>query len=206
MDDLTESASEQGSVIATEAGFDPAALAGLQGAIQQEGGIDGLVTKLRDGGLGNEVDSWVSPGDNQPVQPDQIQQALGPDTVQRLSAGSGLDIGQLLPLLAMFLPQIINMLTPQGKVPDGVLGWHGRTVPSSVRLAGAPTASLDEPRREGDVDKAGEPVSRHRTPVAPRVVDPTLGRRSRGSWFPSPRRDLRLLPGGLGSLAPAGAA
>ena len=121
MDDLTESASEQGSAIATEAGFDPAALAGLQGAIEQEGGIDGLVTKLRDGGLGNQVDSWVSPGDNQPVQPDQIQQALGPDTVQRLSAGSGLDIGQLLPLLAMFLPQIINMLTPNGKVPDGGL-------------------------------------------------------------------------------------
>jgi PPOX class probable F420-dependent enzyme len=91
-------------------------------------------------------------------------------------------------------------------VPDGFLGWHGRTVPSSVRLAGAPTASLDEPRREGAVDKAGEPVSRHRAPVTPRVVDPTLGRRSRGSWFPSPRRDLRLLPGGLGSLAPAGAA
>jgi uncharacterized protein YidB (DUF937 family) len=121
MDDLTKSASEQGGAIATESGFDPAALAGLQGAIQQEGGIDGLVTKLRDGGLGNEVDSWVSPGDNQPVQPDQIQQALGPDTVQRLSAGSGLDIGQLLPLLAMFLPQIINMLTPNGKVPDGGL-------------------------------------------------------------------------------------
>jgi hypothetical protein len=38
------------------------------------------------------------------------------------------------------------------------------------------------------------------------VVDPTLGRRSRGSWFPSPRRHLRLLPGGMGSLAPVGAA
>jgi uncharacterized protein YidB (DUF937 family) len=121
MDDLTKTASEQGGAIATEAGFDPAALAGLQGAIQQEGGLDGLVTKLRDGGLGGQVDSWVSAGDNQPVQPEQIQQALGPDTVQRLSSGSGIDIGKLLPLLAMFLPQIINMLTPNGKVPDGGL-------------------------------------------------------------------------------------
>jgi hypothetical protein len=74
---------------------------------------------MRDGGLGSQVDSWVSPGENQPVAPEQLQQALGPDTVQRLSAGSGLDIGQLLPMLAMFLPQIINMLTPNGQVPSG---------------------------------------------------------------------------------------
>ena len=91
-------------------------------------------------------------------------------------------------------------------VPDMFLPWHGRTVPSSVRVAMAPTTSLDERRLDGVVDEAGEPVSRRRTPVAPRVVDPTLGRRSRGSWFPSPRRHLRLLPGGMGSLAPVGAA
>ena len=121
MDDLTKMASEQGGGVATDAGFDPAALAGLQGAIQQEGGLDGLMTKLRDGGLGSQVDSWVGTGENQPVQPEQIQQALGPDTVQRLSSGSGLDIAKLLPLIAAFLPQIINMLTPDGKVPDGGL-------------------------------------------------------------------------------------
>jgi uncharacterized protein YidB (DUF937 family) len=119
MDDLTKSASEAGGGVATGAGFDPAALAGLQGAIQQEGGIDGLMAKMRDGGLGPQVDSWVSTGENQPVEPDQLQQALGPDTVQRLSAGSGLNIGQLLPMLAMFLPQIVNMLTPHGTTPQG---------------------------------------------------------------------------------------
>ena len=119
MDDLTKAAEQQGGAVATGAGFDPAALAGLQGAIQQEGGIDGLMAKMRDGGLGPQVDSWVSSGENQPVQPDQLQQALGPDTIQRLSSGSGLDIGKLLPMLAMFLPQIINMLTPNGQVPSG---------------------------------------------------------------------------------------
>ena len=91
-------------------------------------------------------------------------------------------------------------------VPDLFLGWHGRTLPSSVRRAGAPTTSIDEPRHDGAADETGEPVSRQRTPVAPRVVDPTLGRRSRGSWFPAPRRHLRLVPNGFGSLAPVGAA
>ena len=100
---------------------DPAALTGLTGAIEQTGGLDGLVGKLRDGGLAPEVDSWVSTGPNRPVDPQRLGQALGPDTVQQLSAGSGIDVGALLPLLAMFLPQIIDMLTPNGSQPPGGL-------------------------------------------------------------------------------------
>jgi uncharacterized protein YidB (DUF937 family) len=119
MDDLTKLMSSVGG----EGGTDPlAALGGLQQAVQQEGGIDALVGKLKDAGLGDQVDSWVGNGENQAVDPAALGQALGPDTVQRLSAGSGLDIGKLLPLLAAFLPQIVNMLTPHGKVPDGGLG------------------------------------------------------------------------------------
>jgi uncharacterized protein YidB (DUF937 family) len=121
MDDQAKSAAQPDGGITTGAGLDPAGLVGLQGAILQEGGIDGLMTRLRDGGLGAQVDSWVSSGENQPVGPDRLQQALGPDTVQRLSASSGLNISQLLPMLAMFLPQIINMLTPDGHVPSGGL-------------------------------------------------------------------------------------
>ena len=124
MDDLSKlstslgGAAGAGSTGGTAAG-DP--LTGLTGAIEQTGGLDGLVGKLRDGGLGSEVDSWVSTGTNQPVDPQRLGQALGPDTVQQLSKGSGIDIGSLLPLLAMFLPQIIDMLTPDGSTPSGGL-------------------------------------------------------------------------------------
>ena len=141
MDDLTKPASEQGAGIATEAGLDPAALAGLQGAIQQEGGLDGLMAKLKAGGLGPQVDSWVGSGENQPVEPAQLQRALGPDTVQRLSSGSGLDIGRLLPLLAMFLPQIINMLTPNGNVPDGGVNGAAAGTDLSGMLGGLLSAA-----------------------------------------------------------------
>ena len=111
---------------ATTAGGDPtAAAAGLDQAIQSAGGLDELLAKMRAGGLGDAVDSWESTGPNLPVEPDRLGSALGPDTVQRLSAGSGLDIKQLLPLLAMFLPQIIDMLTPDGNVPSG--GLNGAT-------------------------------------------------------------------------------
>ena len=119
MDDLSKLSTSLGG--AGGAGADPAALTGLTGAIEQTGGLDGLVGKLRDGGLSSEVDSWVSTGPNQQVDPQRLGQALGPDTVQQLSAGSGIDIGALLPLLAMFLPQIIDMLTPNGSAPSGGL-------------------------------------------------------------------------------------
>jgi uncharacterized protein YidB (DUF937 family) len=100
---------------------DPAAVAGLTEAIQRSGGLDGLVDRLRQGGLEPQVDSWVSTGPNDPVDPQRLGQALGPDTVQQLSAGSGLDVGALLPILAMFLPQMIDMLTKNGSTPTGGL-------------------------------------------------------------------------------------
>lgn len=117
MDDLSKLSAGLGG---GAGGGDP--LGGLTGAIQQSGGLDGLLQQLRQGGLGSEVDSWVSTGSNHPVDPDRLGAALGPDTVQRLSSGSGLDIATLLPMLAAFLPRIIDMLTPDGTVPAGGLG------------------------------------------------------------------------------------
>ncbi len=104
------------------AGGDGAAAIGkLATAIQEEGGLDELVGKLQSSGQGGTVDSWVGTGANAPVDPQQLGAALGPDQVQRLSTKSGIDIASLLPMLAAFLPQIIDMLTPDGKVPDGGL-------------------------------------------------------------------------------------
>jgi uncharacterized protein YidB (DUF937 family) len=122
VDDLSSLMSGLGSGAGGAAGTDPAtALAGLSSAVADEGGLDALVDKLRDAGMGDAVDSWVGGGPNQQIDPQALGAALGDDEMQRLSAKSGLDVGALLPLLAAFLPQIINMLTPDGNVPDGGL-------------------------------------------------------------------------------------
>ncbi len=94
-------------------------IGGVQDVFASKGGLDGLVSSLRAGGLGGVVDSWVSTGTNEPVPPQQLGAALGPDTVNQLSAKTGLSIETLLPLLAAFLPMIIDRLTPDGKVPQG---------------------------------------------------------------------------------------
>ena len=98
-----------------------AAISSLVTGVQREGGLDALVSKLRAAGLGGAVDSWVSTGSNQPVEPARLGEALGPDTLNRLSNTSGISIQALLPMLAAFLPQIIDMLTPDGTTPSGGL-------------------------------------------------------------------------------------
>ena len=107
---------------ATPGSPDPiASIGGLVAGLQREGGLDALVGKLRAAGLHDAVDSWVSTGGNQAVEPARLGEALGPETVNRLSASSGLSIEALLPMLAAFLPQIIDMLTPDGATPNGGL-------------------------------------------------------------------------------------
>ena len=100
-------------------GVDPARLAtAVQEVFASKGGVHGLITSLRQGGLGGVVDSWISTGSNEPVEPAKLGQVLGPSTLDELSAKTGISIETLLPLLATFLPTIIDFLTPGGKLPE----------------------------------------------------------------------------------------
>ena len=83
--------------------------------VQQNGGLEGLVAKFQQGGLGDVVQSWISTGPNLPISPEQLGQALGPDTLSQLGAG-GQD---LLGPLSQLLPQVVDGLTPGGQLPTG---------------------------------------------------------------------------------------
>jgi uncharacterized protein YidB (DUF937 family) len=74
MDELSNLSKSLGSAGAADVG---ATMGDLAGAIDETGGVDGLVDKLRAGGLDQEVDSWVSTGTNQPVDPQRLGAALG---------------------------------------------------------------------------------------------------------------------------------
>jgi PPOX class probable F420-dependent enzyme len=90
-------------------------------------------------------------------------------------------------------------------VPDAFLPWHGRTSPRSVRLAGAPAFSIDEPRRPADaIGPDGEPVARRSRPSTRPIVEPARPGSSLRDWLGEPlARGLRGLTGGL-RPAPAG--
>lgn len=82
------------------------------------GGFDGLIDRLQRGGLGDAIGSWIGHGQNQPVQPNRLADALGSDTVNTLQSRTGLSRDDLLSQLAQALPGVIDGLTPQGRKPD----------------------------------------------------------------------------------------
>ena len=81
------------------------------------GGLGGLLNKLQQGGLGNETKSWVGSGQNQPVSPSQLGQALGPNIIKTLSQMTGLSEDDLTKQLSQGIPVIVNTLTPNGRLP-----------------------------------------------------------------------------------------
>ena len=81
------------------------------------GGLGDLLGKLTQGGLGQQVNSWVGSGQNQPVQPGQLGGALGGNILDKLAQSTGMSQQELLNQLAVALPAVINNLTPKGRVP-----------------------------------------------------------------------------------------
>jgi uncharacterized protein YidB (DUF937 family) len=81
-------------------------------------GLAGLVKQLAEGGLGPQVNSWVSTGPNQSVTGNQLHEALGADTLNALAQKTGLPPNLVSDALAHLLPQVVDRLTPQGAVPQ----------------------------------------------------------------------------------------
>lgn len=83
-------------------------------------GLAGLVAQFQKAGLGDVVNSWVGTGQNLPIRPDQLGQALGPDVLSGLSSRlGGAPTSELLGPLAQLLPQLVDTLTPNGQLPQG---------------------------------------------------------------------------------------
>jgi uncharacterized protein YidB (DUF937 family) len=83
-----------------------------------EGGLGGLLAKLNQGGLGEQVASWVGTGKNLPVSAEQISQVLGGAGLGDIAAQLGLSREAAAGQLADLLPQVIDGLTPNGQVPE----------------------------------------------------------------------------------------
>jgi uncharacterized protein YidB (DUF937 family) len=85
----------------------------------QTGGLQGLIQTFKEKGLGDAMSSWISTGENQPVSGDQIQHALGGNFIQQIAQQLGSSKSEVSGGLANLLPDIIDKLTPTGKLPEG---------------------------------------------------------------------------------------
>jgi uncharacterized protein YidB (DUF937 family) len=91
----------------------------VMGLLQQQGGLQGLLGKLNDSGLGEHAASWVGRGQNLPISADQIQALLGSDALKSLASQAGMGHEEAAGGLAQLLPQVVDKLTPEGQVPQG---------------------------------------------------------------------------------------
>jgi outer membrane protein OmpA-like peptidoglycan-associated protein/uncharacterized protein YidB (DUF937 family) len=82
------------------------------------GGFAGFIDKFRNAGLGDLVNSWISTGANQPLTDQQVETALGPNTIDSISQRSGIERSTATGALGGLIPSVVDALTPDGKVPD----------------------------------------------------------------------------------------
>ena len=100
----------------------PGGLGGLLGGAAAgsvlSGGLGNLIKELQDGGHARVAQSWVGTGANEEIAPNDLAHALGDDTLASLSQQTGMGREDLLAGLSQHLPDLINQLTPHGRLPS----------------------------------------------------------------------------------------
>ena len=98
-------------------GTDPDTLLQEASALIQNhaGGLQGVIDKLQQSGLSEQVGSWLGKGGNLPVSADQIQAALGSGAIGAFAQKLGIPVDQAASHLAALLPHVIDHATPDGQ-------------------------------------------------------------------------------------------
>ena len=89
---------------------------GAAGALLN-GGLGDLIGRLQQSGHGDTASSWVGHGPNREIAPNELEDALGRDTLQSLSSETGKPYDEVLSELSQSLPDTVDQLTPEGRLP-----------------------------------------------------------------------------------------
>jgi uncharacterized protein YidB (DUF937 family) len=80
-------------------------------------GLGGLIKQFQQKGLGDAIDSWINTGANKDISPRDVSEALPRDVVDDLARRTGLSHDQVIGELARMLPNAVDRLTPEGRLP-----------------------------------------------------------------------------------------
>ena len=113
-----------GSMMGGMAGQQPQAQGGGQlvqlvlQLLQQNGGIEGLLAKMQQAGYGDQAQSWIGTGQNQPVPADVLAQILGQGQLSEIAQQLGMSREDAAGGFAQALPDVVDRMTPQGRIPE----------------------------------------------------------------------------------------
>ncbi len=89
-----------------------AAGGGLLGA-----GLNELIKKMQQNGQGDAANSWVGTGANRQLAAPDVEAAVGRDDIDALAQETGRPYDEVLAELTEGLPQTVDKLTPNGRMP-----------------------------------------------------------------------------------------
>ena len=92
-------------------------LAGGAAGSVLSGGLNDLLKQFQQSGQGDVAKTWVGNGPNKAISSDDLAKALGGDQINTLMAHTGLSRQDLLAGLSQYLPEAVNQLTPDGRLP-----------------------------------------------------------------------------------------
>jgi uncharacterized protein YidB (DUF937 family) len=92
-------------------------LAGGAAGSVLSGGLNDLLKQFQQSGHGDVAKTWVGNGPNKAISSDDLAKALGGDQINTLVAHTGLSRQDLLAGLSQYLPEAVNQLTPDGRLP-----------------------------------------------------------------------------------------
>ena len=81
------------------------------------GGLNDLLKQFQQNGQGEVARSWIGSGPNKAIAPTDLATALGADRINALASLSGMSRDDLLNGLSQQLPDVVDQLTPDGRLP-----------------------------------------------------------------------------------------
>jgi len=146
-------------------------LNGALGILESMGGVDGLVKKFQQSGLGDLAASWVGTGENKGILPDQLASILGKDQIASLAQQAGIPESQGASVLSQILPSIVDKLTPDGKAPESNnLATWGKVLLGGVGAAVAAKAAASYFGNKDDEQAPSSPPQTTETVTIPPIT------------------------------------
>ena len=81
------------------------------------GGLNELLKQFQQSGQGDVAKSWVGTGPNKSISPNDLAKTLGSDQIDTLMTQTGMSRDELIAGLSQVLPEVVDKLTPQGRIP-----------------------------------------------------------------------------------------
>jgi uncharacterized protein YidB (DUF937 family) len=81
------------------------------------GGLGNILKDFQASGNGKVAQSWIGTGPNEDIAPKDLASALGSDTIDALTKQTGMSRDELLHGLSQQLPDLVDQLTPHGRLP-----------------------------------------------------------------------------------------